>query len=148
MKTYVLMISKVFPSTHSKAGQPTHFKTKIEKKEKITTIRKNYDYWKNRIDNINAGNAVLSVRQWDGKPRQSTQTEVFRFGAGEVGIQKLEQSPDHSDCFKIDETHELNFEAYKFAENDALSTEDFKEWFNGFNTPEPYAIIHFSDFRY
>ena len=43
-KTYVLMLSQVFPKTHNKAGMPTEFKEKVLNKKKIHTIRANYHY--------------------------------------------------------------------------------------------------------
>lgn len=71
MKTYVLTLSKVFPSTHARAGQLTDFKTafnnailcaKCQEKpkgmcmgeciigfRKIHTIRANYRLWTKRI---------------------------------------------------------------------------------------------------
>lgn len=34
------------------------------------------------------------------------------------------------------------------AHNDGLSTDDFKEWFRGYDLSQPLAIIHFTKFRY
>ena len=79
MKTYVLIISESYPETHPKTGKKTHFKQQIESGLKIHTIRGNYDVWKKRIDEINKGNAYLSVRKWTGKPYCSKQEELFTF---------------------------------------------------------------------
>jgi hypothetical protein len=146
MKTYVLIISEAFPVTHSKAGKPTFFYTKIRDKQKIHTIRKNYQYWKKRIDEVNAGNAVLSLRQWTGKPRKSPQNEIFQFGKGEVGIQKMTSNLLFYVVKESTDPGIISDEV--LAKNDGLSVEDFSEWFENFKTPEPYAIIHFTDFRY
>lgn len=76
MITYVLTLAKRFPATHPKKGTPTHFFTKILQEEKLHTIRGNYDLWKRRIDKINAGKAVLSIREWTGIPYRSPQREL------------------------------------------------------------------------
>ena len=67
MKTYYLTLSKVFPSTHAKAGMNTCFEEKL-RVYKLHTIRANYDFWKKRFEQIAAGKACLSIRQWVGKP--------------------------------------------------------------------------------
>ena len=89
-KCYVLMISKVFPATHPKKGQPTNFKQKIEEIRKLHTIRGSYKLWEKRIAEVNAGNAFISLRQWEGKPYKSKQFEFMQLHAGKVGIQKCE----------------------------------------------------------
>jgi len=147
MKTYVLTVSTVFPKTHNRAGDPTGFVEKIRNREKRHTIRANYDLWKKRIDEINSGAAMLSVRIWTGKPYNSKQKEVFQFIAEHgIGIQKLEMTPlgwfiddIDSDCTTQD-----------LANNDGLYFMDFSDWFRGKISidMEPMAIIHFTDFRY
>lgn len=74
MKTYVIMIAKNFFKGHINAGEPTNFRRKIEKGEKIHTIRPNYDLWAKRIYEVNMGQAILSIREWIEKPYHSKQT--------------------------------------------------------------------------
>ena len=153
MKTYVLTLSKVFPKTHARAGEPTEFREKFLKKEKIHTIRANYELWRKRIKEIQAGRAVLSVRQWTGKPYASPQKEIAKLTAEDgVGLQKLEILPNKC-AFNI-----LNVEsrgilcktlkADILARNDGLSLDDWREWFKGYDLSKPMAIIHFTKFRY
>jgi hypothetical protein len=135
MKTYVLTISKTFPSYHSRAGEPTNFIQKIKDKEKLHTLRANYPLWEKRFKEIEAGRAVLSVRQWSGKPYEkgTKQEEIFRFyRTSGIGIEKY--------C-------SLQSSIYPpvLANNDGLSLEDFDEWFKIYDM-EPKAIIHFTDF--
>lgn len=145
---YVLALSKNFMSTHPKAGQPTNFYDKIAKGQKIHTIRGNYELWKKRIDKINSGNAVLSIRQWSGRPYFSSQIELMEIT--KLGIQKIEytQLGWFIDGIDSDITTE------KLARNDGLSLEDFLSWFKGSISMEdkfnmkPMAIIHFTEFRY
>lgn len=155
MKTYVLTVSEKFPKTHPKSGQPTNFPLSIKHYDKIHTIRGNYDLWAKRFEKINAGEAVLSVRVWEGKPYNSKQREIFRYDyRRKIGIEKL-----NMDTFDVgrDENDEvfLNFEVGKamvsadlLAKNDGLSYEDFENWFKGYDFSKPMAVIHFTDFRY
>lgn len=144
MKTYVLTISRNFQKSHKRAGEPTNFFEKIEKCEKIHTIRGNYDLWAKRAKEINEGRAVLSVRYWDGKPYKSKQVEVFQLI--KIGVDKFYfHSLDV--MFVFDEKTKTYLNVLEVAKNDGLSFEDFKEWFKNVK-PEPMAIIHFTDFRY
>lgn len=165
MKTFVITVSVSFPKTHARSGEPTYFKEQILSaimdygnnsglKEKKHTIRSNYPLWKKRIDEVNAGNAELSIRYWSGKPYNSKQVEIIRLGKNMgVGIQALyfecsrlldpfissEDSKDKMQTYIS--THEL-------AVNDGLVYPDFAEWFKGYNLGEPMAIIHFTNMRY
>jgi len=143
MKTYVLTISKYFPAKHPKVGGVTKFFDKIYFHEKIHTIRANYELWKKRIDKVNEGSAVISVRQWTGKPYHSKQEEKFQFKQGEVGIQKIEFTPLG---WFIDD-YDSDVRTYDIAQNDGLLVADFIAWFKNY-PDEPMAIIHFTSFRY
>jgi hypothetical protein len=156
-KVYVLMISKVFPATHPRKGQPTYFREKILCKsltdeeigriaqgvQKITTIRLNYDLWASRAEKINAGKAILSLRQWSGKPYRSKQVEFLQLE--KIGVQKLVL--DVNLGWFIDD-YDSDVTVMCMAKNDGLSLDDFKKWFGKIKTETPYAIIHFTDFKY
>lgn len=139
-KTYVLIISPRFPKTHKRSGECTDFYSNIMDEVKLHTIRNNYPLWKHRVDEINAGRAVLSVRAWEGLPYRSPQLELIEYSS--VGIQQLEQTPL---CWWVDT--EFPASTIDLAENDGLSLEDFEDWFKK-PPKEPIAIIHFTDFRY
>lgn len=111
MKTYVITLSQVFPTWHKRAGEPTKFRaaflsgqtcSKCKKRNhamctsecfsglKIHTIRANYPLWLKRITEVQQGKAVLSVRQWSGKPYRSPQIEITRLTVKHgVDIQKV-----------------------------------------------------------
>lgn len=178
MKTYVLTLSKVFPSTHAHAGQLTDFKTafnnarlcaKCQEKPKGMcmgecivgyikrhTIRANYDLWKKRFEQITAGEACLSVRQWTGSPYRTKQREIARLTKEDgIGIQKLRIKPFqqhlNSEVYLQpfiydDTTRPVNME--RLANNDGLSLEDWRRWFRNYDLSKPLAIIHFTKFRY
>lgn len=76
MKTYVITVSEKFPTKHKRKGEPTFFRENILAVKKIHTIRNNYEFWKKRIDEVQNGNAVLSIRVWTGKPYASPQEEI------------------------------------------------------------------------
>ena len=73
------MVSRVFPSYHKNKGELTRFEQKIRDKNKIHTIRANYEKWKRKIDQIRNGEAVLSIREWQGVPYHSKQNYLFYY---------------------------------------------------------------------
>lgn len=158
LKTYVIMLSKSFPSTHPNAGNGTFFveqlyagiyKTKIAGEfHKIHTIRANTLLWQQRIEKVQAGKAILSVRQWSGKPYCSKQMPVANFtGDSGIGCQILRfrdgdiNQPIIEDTGYIPTLQEL-------ATNDGLSLYDWLEWFKNYDLNKPLVIIHFTPFRY
>lgn len=157
MKTYVITLSRHFLANHKRAGEETHFKEKFllgqglidydtPSLAKIHTIRANYPLWEKRIKEVQEGRAVLSVRQWTGKPYRSKQVEIAMLTAENgVGIQRLE----FTDCrlrFPYIDSEWTSM--VSIAEHDGLSLNDWVEWFNGYDHPRPLAIIHFTKFRY
>ena len=148
MKTYVLMVSE-YQQTSSKVYEPTFFANKILSGDKIHTIRGNYDWWKKRIDKVNEGKAILSIRYWTKSPYNSKkdgskQYEFKRLYAGECGIQKAELLDNNE--IKIDDKKYQGF-IEEVAENDGLEYCDFTKWFRG-TLNQPMAIIHFTKFKY
>ena len=145
MKTYVIMLSKVFPKGHRREGEQTGFKEKLLSHEKIHTIRSNYALWEKRIKEVQEGEAILSVRQWEDKPYRSKQVEIVRFTEESgIGIQKLEiqdLSRPATVAGKIVELQDI-------ANADGLEFNDFYHWFKGYSFKEPMAIIHFTRLRY
>lgn len=148
MKTHVLTFAKQFMNGHPKQGEPTNFEQKIidtfshdKPARKIHTIRGNYPYWKERIDQVNAREAVLSLRNWTGKPYRSKQREFLSLA--KAGYQK----------FKIDANGvniidgKYYYDDKELANNDGLSEIDFWKWFEP-KMPFEGIIIHFTDFRY
>lgn len=146
IKTYVLTISEYFPKTHNRSGQPTNFFKSIDHQIKLHTIRGNYPLWKKRIEEVQAGNAVLSIRRWTGKPYKSPQEEVYQIDKySGIGVQELI-------FYQADIiTPAVNgnvLSILELSENDGLIWVDFKEWFKNYDLSEPMAIIHFTSFRY
>lgn len=145
-KTYILTVSRIFPVTHKRKGEETGFPQKILGLSKIHTIRANYELWKNRIDEVNAGKAVLSLRYWSGKPYNSKQIEFLQLKQGKCGVQKLKLN-EFVDLFIDDK--QFNFSIVpKLSEHDGLSLNDFMKWFDKYDFSKPMAIIHFTKFRY
>ena len=92
IKRYRLGVSKTFPATHPRKGEETFFVEKIENNEnlscmsettralseaefgvKIHTIRSNYPLWKKRMEEVQAGRAVIELFYWADKPYRSKQ---------------------------------------------------------------------------
>ena len=146
MKTYVITISKHFLTTHKRAGEETDFKEKFLNGEKIHTIRVNYPLWEKRIKEAQEGRAVLSVRQWTGKPYRSKQVEIARLTAENgIGVQQLDifdfMRPAKIDSCQLVDLRDLS-------NNDGLSFSDWYHWFRLADVIKPMAIIHFTKFRY
>lgn len=177
IKTFVITVSKVFPATHKRKGEPTYFPYKIINQKvidgiltdstslgiagfckeygvstKIHTIRANYPFWKKRIEQVQNGEAVLSIRYWSGKPYNSPQVEVINLTKDDgVGVQRIEFYEDKDGIPCINYPLVGNYSEpviTSISKNDGLNHNDFKEWFKGYDLSEPMAIIHFTLFRY
>lgn len=147
MKIFVITFAKEFMKSHPKNGEPTNFKELIIKGSKIHTLRGNYKYWKNIVDQVNEGKGILSARYWTGKPYNSKQVEFLTFK--KLGIQKALVLPE-AECVVVEVEDGQGKKSYDFAafdieKNDGLSDADFWNWF-----PRQIegCIIHFTDFRY
>ena len=145
-KTYVITLSKTFPTTHPKAGQPTNFAENLGK-TKLHTIRGNYELWEKRFKQIESGEACLSIRQWTGKPYASKQVEIANLTKEDgIGLQKLTFDAASMKYPRV------GFRVFKeksiIANNDGLSSTDWVNWFKKADLSKPMAIIHFTKFRY
>ncbi len=178
-KTYIITLSREFLKGHPRAGQATYFADKFllgqnivtdkcvlcraergELWQKIHTIRGNYDLWAARIAEVQRGEAVLSIRQWTGKPYNSPQTTLAVLTAEHgVGVQKVvfdawgeysirRMKGSRAPKYRIDDDARGFLDVEAIAYNDGLSFNDFADWFEGYDVAEPMAIIHFTKFRY
>jgi hypothetical protein len=150
MTQYVIMVAKQFQATHSRKGQQTNFKEFILDKTKIHTIRGNYNLWAKRFEKIKAGKAVLSLREWSGKPYRSKQDSIIKLGLSDgIGLQKLTIMDIHNGhlFFNIGNDY-LGLSSEELAPNDGLDVLDFQEWFKKAKIGDELAIIHFTNFRY
>lgn len=166
MKTYVITLSQVFPAGHKRAGELTKFRatfqsgqtcSKCKKRNlamctgecfsglKIHTIRANYPLWLKRITEVQQDKAVLSVRQWTGKPYRSQQEEIAMLTSENgLGVQELKMI----DLFRPTTINGNRVELPDLAANDGLSFNDWYYWFKSYDLKQPMAIIHFTKFRY
>jgi hypothetical protein len=148
MKTHVLIISETFPGQHWKQGKATHFQKSMEVGTKIHTLRKNPSYWFPRIEQVKRGEAVLSVRKWNGTPYKTKQTELFRFDYRDhLGFELIQFENIQDQQAKINNVKKVDC-FNDLAANDGLSLYDFQQWFTGTPPGEVMAIIHFTPFRY
>lgn len=174
-KVYILMISKTFPATHPRRGKKTFFKEKIQRNcvggrhhhisfdpftlnvhdfpdPKLHTIRLNYELWKKRAEKINAGEAVLSLRQWSGSPYNyardgSKQVEFMRLE--KIGIESIKiisgpLAPGLPKCTGVFVGGSIK-NIHEVAKNDGLSVDDFCNWFK---KDIDGCVIHFTNFLY
>ena len=144
------MVAQKFPKGHPNAGQDTEFPLAIKYYDKIHTIRANYALWEKRFRKIAAGEAVLSLRIWADKPYMSKQLEIFRYDRTHgIGLEKLALETYKVDDDGIWYADLISGSFLKdLAKHDGLSVVDFKDWFAKVSKLEPFAIIHFTSFRY
>jgi hypothetical protein len=178
IKRYRLGVSRYFPTTHPRKGEPTYFVDKIDNAigstescnviihkfegnvsilPKIHTIRGNYELWYKRMAEVQAGRAVIELFYWSGKPYHKDEN-----GIGQVvfatldkdsgcGVQELEFYSDGDGHFSIMNptvTGSYDIDVNELCKNDGLSFQDFYDWFDGYDLSKPMAIIHFTSFRY
>ncbi|MCM1166414.1 MAG: hypothetical protein NC401_10460 [Ruminococcus sp.] len=149
-----IMFSRLFPTTHSRRGEPTRFIEQVMLGDKIHTIRRQYDKWRVLADKTHARRYDISLCQWAATPRRSKHHQVGLLD-GRIGVQRI-QLLYFADTDNIIATVDGNIDVAieTLAANDGLSVDDFKEWFFGKNRREygnnEYngCIIHFTDFRY
>jgi hypothetical protein len=180
-------LAKTFPATHPRKGEETCFKEKIKmavgasprwdksnvRSEyevlKLHTCRANLILWKNNISEVVAGNAVLVIYEWNGKPYSKDGTKnLFVFGTNAVKgfIDELLKTEKYKDAIpvinsgigvqKLEWTglgwfiddYDSDVTIRDLSQNDGLSFDDFKAWFKNYNLNEPMAIIQFTKFRY
>jgi hypothetical protein len=145
LKTFVLTVSKTFMKGHPRCGEATGFKDAVLQGKKIHTIRAG-EYWRKVIDMVNAGKAILSVREWSGKPYASKQVEICQYT--KLGLQEFEFKWGIGCIEPFVDNNIINVDDFcDLAENDGLQKHDFLSWFK---YPKPFKglIIHFTDFRY
>jgi len=156
-KTYNIMLSKVFPVTHQRKGEPTFFSQKVQAAKfptvypnetpKLHTIRANYPLWEKRIAEVQSRNAEICLRQWTGKPYRSKTVEIMRLTADDgVGIQCLTFYDNRIIYPTVDNSYQPSIK--EISTNDGLSKDSWIEWFRGYDLSKPMAIIHFTNFRY
>lgn len=125
---------------------------------KIHTIRTNLERWTRIMQKVQEGKAVISVRQWKGKPYEkgNVQVEIARLGKDDgIGMQTLQlvryvdvTGEKELFAYYIDGVLKDNLSLEDIARNDGLTLEDWKEWFTGMSFVESLPIIHFTKFRY
>lgn len=130
-------------------GACGHEATKFHKK--LHTIRANYDLWAKRFEEVERGEACISVREWTDKPYRSSQVEITRL-TREHGISLQKLTFNHLTQVTRYRALPLGyspcFDARELASNDGLDFEDWRSWFASYDCTQPMAIIHFTKFRY
>lgn len=114
-----IMVARVFPHDHPKAGQPTGFRESILSGRKIHTLRQS-------AGNRKTGN-IVSLREWAGRPYASKQVEFARCWI-------------YVDPLTIDGAPAWHPEVVNVAHCDGFDDpQDFANWFRA----NPAGLIHF-----
>lgn len=149
MKTIVLMLSQTFPATHSRFGEPTNFRDGFGV-TKLHTIRKNKNgYWDKCAQEINEGKAILSVREWTGRPYRSKMRELARYT--KIVLQHVSMSRTREFPLPSVYVDGKDVNIYTVSENDGLELPDFIEWFFPCNNDIASfegVVLQVTNFRY
>lgn len=124
MKTSVLIVSRHFPAGHPRAGQNTAFVEAVERGMKVHTIRRSMR-WQKIAEEVNAGQRVISLRYWTGKPYRSPQKEIKRLTSVSTQEVTMFNLTTGMEAFVEDAPVKIAH----LAANDGLSPEDFEAWF-------------------
>lgn len=168
IKRYRLGFSRKFPKGHPRAGEDTGFIKAILKalncpdctppdiedycngcrtRKKLHTISSNYPLWEKRMKEVQAGRAVIELFYWEGKPLHKGAKQIVFATLDKdsgCGVQKL-VCDDYLYTALIDDIR-CSFD--NIPQNDGLSHDDFESWFKSYDLSKPFAIIHFTKFRY
>lgn len=150
-KNVVIMLNRIFPVKHIKAGTPTMFANMLYANRKIHTVRVDAKWlWAKRCEEVNSGKKLLSVREWTEKPYHSEQREIKVLS--KMGLQHITMTYSADDALPKCWVDNKPVPVATIASNDGLSVEDFVDYFFGkcgckSNTFEG-VIVHFTDFRY
>lgn len=149
-KNVVIMLNRVFPINHKRAGEYTAFCNLLYVKRKIHTIRSDEKgLWGKRCDEVNGGKKVLSVREWTGRPYFSEQREIKQYT--DVGLQRITITYSADDALPECWIDNKRVPIEEVAKNDGLNVDDFVDYFFGKGCKTNVfegVIIHFTDFRY
>lgn len=145
------MFSRLFPTTHSRCGEPTRFIENVMLGDKIHTIRRHYDKWKILADKTHEKRYAISLCQWSATPRRSKHKQIGLLDA-RIGVQRVQLLYFAETDNIIATVDGKDVPVETLAANDGLSVDDFKEWFFGKNRTgnDEFngCIIHLTDFRY
>ena len=106
------------------------------------------------MNEVREGRAILSIRQWEGKPYNSKQIEIAKLTKVSCcGVQLISLHKPNADqiYWQINE-RKVKEPFTDIAKNDGLDIEDFRRWFIPEKDIKYFyfegAIIHFTPFRY
>jgi hypothetical protein len=147
--TYILVMAKTFPKTHPKSGAETQFSEQILAGKKIHTIRKNPDYWMHVANEVNEGRAVLSIREWTGRPYFSKHREIMQLE--KIAVEQIKVYVDHQTYIQLEGFINIDYPSKafaRFAANDGMTADDLYSWLHMEKKNHEAALIYFTDFDY
>lgn len=149
MKKYVITIAKTFMKDHPRSGEETNFFSKIQSEDKIHTVREGFLEWQRKVNMINAGKAVLVLKEWSGVPYRSTPivlAQLTKVGIEQMSFLSASKKGESGAVLVVNATESIPLSVDVLSKNDGLTRTDFDAWFTKDATD--LAIIHFTDFRY
>lgn len=139
-----LALSRYYPENHPKAGQKTHFGSKIIGSSAIKKhqVCMDTDLWPEWVDKISKGKAYLRLIYYVCKDGQVYTIPVVRLE--NIGIQQI-TIPETGQSFILVDGLEVPLE--EFVRNEGMTIHDFFDWY-GYAAHRQAVTIHFSGFKY
>lgn len=151
MKTHVLLVPRVFPEGHKRAGEETGFAEMIQNGKKIHILMDRFETWRERIRQVKEGSAFLSIRYRTGNSEKSRQVEIKQMKAIDILYLEVRRLEWRTDCVLVAShlPHLMYRVPYRdIARNEGMTEEDFRDWYKDADPKEPLALIHLTPFRY
>jgi hypothetical protein len=143
-KCRIMQFASEFPKGHRREGQATDFAQQIIRGQKRHTIRRDTKgTLRKAFDNL--GEWYVSMREWAGKPYNSSLTE-FKALTERDGVGYVKVFIEWPRVTFEDDPNAIDF-ARQVATNDGLTLIDFWDWFGTEERVEAW-LFHFDDFRY
>jgi hypothetical protein len=151
MKTHVLIVPRVFPQGHPKAGEQTGIVEKLQSGAKIHILMEAYETWRQRVKEVREGKAILSIRYRAGNSEKAKQVEIMKVGQDNsdyLEVRRLEWRADYVAVASHMPHLAYNVPYSDIASNEGFSEEDFRALHKDADPREPMALIHLTPFRY
>ncbi|MDU1891372.1 MAG: hypothetical protein E6767_11855 [Dysgonomonas sp.] len=145
LKRYILHIDRIYPDWHSKAGQFTHFGSKVTGRTVVPKIHEfvfDYERWLEAEAEINAGDAKMTICYREIRGADVYDTRICSYEKIKVQVARFGSS--------IEDGLILNnriISVAEIAQNQGLTESDFIEWYK-FNENERVGILQFTSFEY
>lgn len=140
MKTVILLIPESFPKKHANAGQRTYFVKKIQDGTKIHEIRSNFNYWLEKAELVNSGDAELYLHELTDFRYDLVHDSFAKYS--QMVIQRLKFIDGDINQPTV---HGRDVEWSTLSNNNGLTVDQLKDYFKYHDLNETFAVIFFNN---